>query len=305
MTTLGQLVDRAKGILNDVPLDIDSPAWLRSEVVRQLDQEITTLSRRGIWGNIMIVQAEINRALYPMNEQGLFLATGRDNSGTTGNLTTLTDTTQDFVVAGVAVDDRLRNLTDGSQGIITTVAATVLTCSAGLTGGVENVVDTTDLYLVERPVTSVAVVDIACVLYNGQELFYATEDTLDRLPGGGWEVTATPPTTPKYWTVNHTFNPTVLRIVPPPITTGSSIPVIPGVPLPIPWQNNLVVFFHEQPQQSLDESISLQTLDAFEDLVVYETVAALAMEEGDYQDEAVATIARELGSLWRKQLLGS
>ena len=44
---------------------------------------------------------------------------------------------------------RLRNLTDGSYGIITTVAATVLTCSAGLVQGTANAWTAGDIYLVE------------------------------------------------------------------------------------------------------------------------------------------------------------
>ena len=301
MTTLGQLTTRVKMILRDPSLNTDSPGWQREEVMRQLDDEITHLARRGLWGNIMIIQAEANRAFYPMNEQGLFVTTGRDNSGSLGNATMLTDTTQHFttLTIPVGVNDRLRNLTDGSQGIVTTVTDTVLTCSAGFTGGVTNAVDTGALYLVERPVTSVMVVEIDCVMYDGIELEYATEETLDRRLGGGWELSQKPP---KYWTVDSTLNPTVLRIVPPPRTTGSSIPVFPAAPFAQPWRQNLVVWFCEQPQSVTGEDAEAQVLDAFQDVLVYEAAAALAMEEGDYFDEAVGTVCKELANLWRKEL---
>ncbi|MBM3926418.1 MAG: hypothetical protein FJ320_10645 [SAR202 cluster bacterium] len=62
---------------------------------------------------------------------------------------TLTDALASFVVAGVVVDDKVTNLTDGSSCLVTALTATTLTC--GLAGGVENDWDTGDNYKVENP----------------------------------------------------------------------------------------------------------------------------------------------------------
>lgn len=45
----------------------------------------------------------------------------------------------DFVALGSTIGDLLKNLTDTSEGTITTVATTILSCSAGFSGGVNNV----------------------------------------------------------------------------------------------------------------------------------------------------------------------
>lgn len=62
----------------------------------------------------------------------------RTNSGTvtSASATTLTDTQNDFVRMGVVAGDLVHNITDGSYGAITVVAATVLT--VGLEFGSEN-----------------------------------------------------------------------------------------------------------------------------------------------------------------------
>lgn len=60
----------------------------------------------------------------------------------------LTDSTADFVAAGVAVGDYIENLTDGSSAAITSFTATSVT--ATLSGGAENLWDTGDSYVISR-----------------------------------------------------------------------------------------------------------------------------------------------------------
>lgn len=302
MTTFTTLVDRAKLLLRDTSADEDTPTpkWARASYRRQLDNALARLARAGLFGNVLVIQAEAQRSLYPLNEQALWLASGRDNGGGTGSATQLTDSTADFVTAGVVAGDRLRNLTDGAQGTLTTVAATVLTCSAGFTGGVDNAVDSRDLYVVERPLTTTVLVGIDTVLYNGRELRPATEETLDRLGHGPqWELRTKPP---RYWSVDHTDNPTVLRIHPAPVLTGSALPVLPPVPLPLDWKDNLVVYYREVPQSEQEEAALVQVLPVWEDVVAYETAAALAHDEGEGLDEVTSTVFRELSALWKQRL---
>ena len=299
MSTLSALVDRIKRGLRDPLLDNEQPQWQRSEVVVQLDESLTRLGRLGVMGNVAIIQAVQGHTLYPLNAQGSFLATGVDNSGGTDTLLTVTDTTADFVTAGVAVDDRVKNLTDGSAGMVTTVAATVLTCADGFQGGVNNSVDTGDRYLVERPLTANVVVSIDAVLYNGEDLHFATEELLDRRQGPGWETLWR---SPRYWTTEATPDGTVLRIIAAPLRTGSSTLVLPPVPFPMPWQDNLLVFYREQPQQTLAEEAMLAMTDVFEDLLIYDTMATLSADEGDVQDLAVAVVYRSMAQLWMTHL---
>ncbi|RKZ44291.1 MAG: hypothetical protein DRQ58_11610, partial [Gammaproteobacteria bacterium] len=74
----------------------------------------------------------------------------RTNSGTVtaNSTTTLTDTKKDFVTVGIAVGDLVYNVTDGSYGTITAVAATSLTVT--LEYGSENDFDTGDIYSISR-----------------------------------------------------------------------------------------------------------------------------------------------------------
>lgn len=70
-------------------------------------------------------------------------------TATAGGPTTLTDTTKDFVALGVRVDDIVQNVTDGSRGVITTVAATTVTVAA-LRDGTDNQFQVTDVYQIPR-----------------------------------------------------------------------------------------------------------------------------------------------------------
>ena len=298
MTALGTMIDRVKDWMRDPPLDTDSPYWLRQQMRLPMDDVLSSVARHGVFGNVMAVQAVANLSHYPLNEQSIFMTSGVVTSGVTST-TTLTDTLKDFVALGIAVDDRLRNLTDGSIGIVTGVATTVLTCDAGFTGGLLNLSTVYDQYLVERPLTQTTVVSIDAVLYNGADLRYATEETLERRQGPGWELRQTDP---RYWTTQHTSDGTVLQIVPAPRFSGSSTLVVPPAPFPLPWQDNFVIFFREGPQQVLDETTTLAVTEAFEDYLVFATAASLSGEEGPYQDMAVAQTMQGLAQLWAKQL---
>ena len=70
-------------------------------------------------------------------------------TATAGSGLVLTDTNQDFNALGVRIGDILENVTDGSSGVIETVAATQLTVSS-LTGGTNDVFAATDVYRIRN-----------------------------------------------------------------------------------------------------------------------------------------------------------
>lgn len=76
-----------------------------------------------------------------------------EHSGS-NNQSNLTDSSSNFSQWGVAADDVVWNITDGSYGIVTAVSTNTLTISGGLSLGAENLFDTDDEYYVE--VTSAA-----------------------------------------------------------------------------------------------------------------------------------------------------
>jgi hypothetical protein len=142
------------------------------------------------------------------------------------------------------------------------------------------------------------IVGIKAVLYNGSELRYASEAQLDRLTPS-WEMQRTGP---KWWTTDNTESPTVIRIHPPPLVTGSAVPIFPADPLPQRWQDNLVLVVAENPQVTIDLAEPLTLLEVFADPVVYETVARLAGGEGEFQALAVSAVAQALAQFFRQRL---
>lgn len=70
-------------------------------------------------------------------------------SATGGSATTCVDTGVDFTTLNIQTGDVLKNTTDGCVGVITTVAATTLTCSAGFGGGTANAFAASDGYEIE------------------------------------------------------------------------------------------------------------------------------------------------------------
>lgn len=73
--------------------------------------------------------------------------TGTHNSKISST-TTLTDTVQNFADAGVMIDDRVANVTDGSWCTITAVTDHTLTCVSGLGGGNDNTWEAGDHYAI-------------------------------------------------------------------------------------------------------------------------------------------------------------
>jgi hypothetical protein len=98
---------------------------------------------------------------------------GRHTSTTT-NSVMLTDSNADFVASGVAADDRLWNVTDGSYATISAVTATTVTVGA-LTGGTDNNYrfDEDDVYYIEAAALNLA------ALFNGTAGPSSAGTTLD------------------------------------------------------------------------------------------------------------------------------
>ena len=114
-----------------------------------------------------------------------FLSTATGGSGTT-----VVDAGVNFVTNGVAVGDIVWNNTDGCRGIVTTVAANTLTCSAGFTGGTNDDFENLDNYRVNSDQCAGVVVKGNNLTVGGitiGDLAYDTEITNNRL----FEVTIT------------------------------------------------------------------------------------------------------------------
>lgn len=297
MTTFNALTQRVRSLLQDVP-DAGAPlVWEDAQIRTALNTALLDLHRWHTCQDLLWVHAVQGQRDYPLNAQSLVLLAGTDTSGTTGNLTTLTDSIQTFT-ASVLVGDRVRNLTDGSVGVITTVAATVLTCATGFTGGVDNAADTRDAYVVERPLSHTTVLGVLAVLYDGVELEYATRDRLDRL-SPGWELRQD---RPRYWTVDQADTPTVMTLTPAPLVTGSSVPQFPMAPVAQRLEQNLVLVIAHHPQTSLDGLEDIHTLDVYHTPMVYAATARLAGFEGEWQHLSLATSTQALARLWLTRL---
>jgi hypothetical protein len=243
--------------------------------------------RQAIW-----CQAIAGREIYPLNQLGIRIASGTDTAGS-ATLLTMTDSTASFVTAGVTVGMRLRNLTDGSYGIITTVAATVLTCSAGLVQGTANAWTAGDIYLVEALIEEGTITNIDFVLYDGQRLDGASERLRD-VTVREWE---RKDIGPRYFTLDNLPIPSALRITPPPLTTGSStLSFLPG-PFLLPCENNFLIFVRMRPALGTDENGTTAMLPHWEDIAIWRCIEHLAGVEGDYQDRALAQAARQMAGL--------
>jgi hypothetical protein len=285
---MGELVSRVQVLLQDDA----ALAWQPAQVLRELDHALLRWARLQGAQALVWCQAVAGKTRYPLAEQGLTLTAGRDTSGAVGNTTTLTDATTNFLTLPdpVIVGDRVRNVTDRSIGTVTTANATTLVCGNGFTGGVQNAIDHHDTYIVERPLTTTRVVAIHAVLYHGIALWPMTVQGMDALTPG-WDTQATGP---KYWSVDQMETPTVVRIHPAPLVTGSSVPNFPMNPLPQRWEENLVIVLSEQPQQSQDSAEVAHVLVSQEDLLVYETAARLASFAGEWHNPSLQAGLRAL-----------
>lgn len=296
MTTLGDITTRVQMFLQDET----AQAWEPAQIRRMLDHVLLGYARQRASQELVWCQAIQGKTYYPLNELGRLLASGNDTSGASGNLTTLTDTTNEFTFLILpeppVVGDRVRNLTDGSSGLVTTVNATTLVCGNGFAGGMENAFDTGDAYLLERPILAQRVVAIHAVLYDGTELWRMTPEAMDRLMPR-WEQQAI---RPKYWSVDRTVTPSVVRIHPPPLLSGSTVPNFPMNPLAQRWEENLVFVVSQHPQQTQDAEEVLHCLVAHEDGLVFETAGRIARMQGQWQNLSVSAGAQAIAALYRK-----
>lgn len=98
-----------------------------------------------------------------------------EHSGANNQATLLTDSSADFTQWGVAVNDVVWNITDGSYGIVTAVASTTLTFSGGLSLGSDNDFDTDDEYFVDLTTYPTAFIGTATTTAGSSSL--TLEDT--------------------------------------------------------------------------------------------------------------------------------
>lgn len=155
-----------------------------------------------------------------------------------------------------------------------------------------NALANTALYTLPDPV-----VNIDFVLYNERILRYVTEGAIDRR-FHGWEELSGEPV---YWTTDNQ-GPNVIRIIPAPTRTGSTIPVIPS-PLVQDMRDNLVVFHTEDVSPDIvDAGDTLPTLLDRDDLLVWHTARMLAERETTDQNLPVAQLCGQLEALWKRQL---
>lgn len=292
MTTVADLVVRCQQWLQDE----DAKAYQTSQVQTQLALEGSRLANGRILGAVVAAQAVVNRHVYPLDAMGTLLTTG---TATGGSATTLVDTGTNFVALGVtAHQDRVRNLTDGSTALVTAVATTTLTATAGWSGGVANTATSGDLYLVETPITAQNIVEIAQVYYNGERLSYATERQLDARYDG-WEAWTGEP---RYWLTDSATTPTELRLVPAPMRTGSAAVQIPPVPFTLDWHDNLIIWLYQDAPDLPAGTTAHGLPQAYEDLLVYNTVAELSSRQTDFENVSLASLLPALGAVWEQAL---
>ena len=142
-------------------------------------------------------------------------------------------------------------------------------------------------------------VGVRMVLYNEEPLEYASEEMLDRLHPG-WEDWSGEP---RYYTTDSQ-SPNVIRLVPAPLRDGSTVPLIPPLPFILDPVNNTLVFLYEDRgvERANDEQDDFPLQECWEDSLVYETSAAMAGKEGDYQNIPLAMTLRELSRVYSNAL---
>lgn len=151
-----------------------------------------------------------------------------------------------------------------------------------------NAVSGTSIYTM--PTTNVT---IEHIIYNEKVLRYVSEGAFDNKQRG-WEALTGEP---QYWTTDNITRNT-FRIIPSPTRTGSTIPVIPPVPLIMPLADNLVVFATEDISSQLVPDITLPTLLDYDDWLVYQSVYLHAMKETVQQNQPLAKNANMLAEMW-------
>ena len=142
------------------------------------------------------------------------------------------------------------------------------------------------------------VVDIFHVLYDERVLRYATEKQLDRRFQAQWEDLRGEPI---YYTTENQ-NPGTIRIIPAPVRTGSTVPVITPLSQDIrgtSWCSTAKTSLH---RLTVPQIRSPGLLD-FDDTLVWETVRQLAERETERQNLPVAQCAAQLLALWEQYLV--
>ena len=294
MASVSELITRCQQWLQDE----DAHAYLAAQVQTQLALEASRLANGGLLGAVAVAQAVVGRHVYPLDALGTLVTTG---IATGGSATTLVNSGADFSALGVTANqDLLRNLTDGSTALVTTVATTTLTVAQGWAGGLLNVGTSGDLYLVETPITAQRVVDITQVYYNGERLFETTEQVLDARYDG-WETWTGEP---RFWLTDSATTPAELRLVPAPLRTGSAVVQIPMIPFVLDWRDNIVVWLTydapDYPSGTTDHSLP----QAYEDLLMLNTVGELAGRQTDYENVSLAALAPAIAAVWEQALQG-
>lgn len=274
-------------------MDENAQAYQVSQIRMQLSIEASRLANRHLLGQAVLYQAVANRHYYQLDAMGIFLAGG---TSTGGSITTLVDGAANFGAAGVIASDRLRDLADGSEATITSVATSTLTAANGFFGGVTNTPIAGNLYIVERPVAASRVSEVAEVYYDGKRLLKTTEATLDaRRPGWeGWDGE------PRYWLADSDAIVSTIRIVPCPQRTGSSFPVFPFAPFILDWRGNLMLLLYQDAAD--DAASSTGCPDKYADILVYRTVGALAGWQTEYENVPLSQLMPQLATVWRQAL---
>jgi hypothetical protein len=140
------------------------------------------------------------------------------------------------------------------------------------------------------------IIEVCHVLYNQKVLRYVTEQTLDYSGNvRSWEANTGEPT---YWTLdNQVLN--EVRIIPAPMRTGSAVPSPTFLPMYQDMKDNLLVFTYEDVALEVTNVDSvIPTLLDWEDMLVFASVQALALQEYPEQNIPLAQNCAALLKLW-------
>jgi hypothetical protein len=280
VSSLDDLTVRIQALLHDP----DAVVWETHQIRDQLLSEIVALSRHHLFGNLVWLHAVEGKAIYDLTQQGIAVSTVELLAETEPSLTTLSHPGATFLSDGVAVDDRVWLLRDGSRGQVSEVSETQVVMHAGLQGGRGNLVLPGEVVVIERPLQHDTVTAVQTVIYDGRELLWVDEAQIDRLmPGLMLRVSE-----PVYWSTDNQTRPTVIRLYPPPRVGGDSHTICQSCPLLFDWRRNLLIFLTEQPQGARAPKSRLRVPEYLEAPLAYRTASELLMREGDSQNLPVS-----------------
>ena len=132
------------------------------------------------------------------------------------------------------------------------------------------------------------------IVYDGRSLRRVDDVSLARHDRHWESVSQTPQV---YTTLLEA--PQTVRLVPAPVVTGSDVPQIPGVPMMQQEAANVLAWTFVNPQ---GDDVDFHGSEVVEDVVVYETVAALCAKATDYQDLGKAAAFRALAEMLLKAI---